>query len=247
MRALNEGKIAPRASSMPTRRCACARTTSCSTCAAACRSCAFRTARTPVARLLELPRAHLQVQGRREPPPACSRSCRASSAACATARCPFPSPSAPAATTRRGRTRRGRRNELARPPWRARRSLAALAAPSSLSAEYADVLINKRSDAAGVRPVVFPHWFHRIRFQCRVSTTSSASRCAPARTTCSWPISRTGSSAACATTTRSPGARSAAICAIRASPGFRAASTAATRLRGRGGGNAPAPRSCCYW
>ena len=30
------------------------------------------------------------------------------------------------------------------------------------------MLINKRSDAAGVRPVVFPHWFHRIRFQCRV-------------------------------------------------------------------------------
>ena len=45
---------------------------------------------------------------------------------------------------------------------------AALAAPASPRAEYADVLINKRSDAAGVRPVVFPHWFHRIRFQCRV-------------------------------------------------------------------------------
>jgi len=44
----------------------------------------------------------------------------------------------------------------------------ALAAPGSLRAEYADVVINKRSDAAGERPVVFPHWFHRIRFQCRV-------------------------------------------------------------------------------
>ena len=35
-------------------------------------------------------------------------------------------------------------------------------------AEYADVVLNKRADAAGVRPVVFPHWFHRIRFRCKV-------------------------------------------------------------------------------
>lgn len=35
-------------------------------------------------------------------------------------------------------------------------------------AEYADVVLNKRSDRAGVRPVVFPHWFHRIRFRCKV-------------------------------------------------------------------------------
>jgi c(7)-type cytochrome triheme protein len=35
-------------------------------------------------------------------------------------------------------------------------------------AEYADVVINKRSEAEGVRPVVFPHWFHRIRFKCSV-------------------------------------------------------------------------------
>ena len=45
---------------------------------------------------------------------------------------------------------------------------AALAAPGAVRAEYGDVVINKRSDAGGVRPVVFPHWFHRIRFQCRV-------------------------------------------------------------------------------
>jgi c(7)-type cytochrome triheme protein len=45
---------------------------------------------------------------------------------------------------------------------------AALAAPGPAHAEYGDVVINKRSDAGGVRPVVFPHWFHRIRFQCRV-------------------------------------------------------------------------------
>jgi c(7)-type cytochrome triheme protein len=35
-------------------------------------------------------------------------------------------------------------------------------------AEYADVVLNRRSDAAGVRPVIFPHWFHRIRFRCKV-------------------------------------------------------------------------------
>ena len=35
-------------------------------------------------------------------------------------------------------------------------------------AEYADVIINNYSDAAGMRPVVFPHWFHRIRFRCKV-------------------------------------------------------------------------------
>jgi c(7)-type cytochrome triheme protein len=35
-------------------------------------------------------------------------------------------------------------------------------------AEYGDVIINKRSDAEGIRPVIFPHWFHRIRFRCKV-------------------------------------------------------------------------------
>lgn len=35
-------------------------------------------------------------------------------------------------------------------------------------AEYADVVLNRRSDQEGVRPVIFPHWFHRIRYQCRV-------------------------------------------------------------------------------
>ena len=40
------------------------------------------------------------------------------------------------------------------------------AAPSG--AEYGDVVLNRRADAHGVRPVVFPHWFHRIRFRCKV-------------------------------------------------------------------------------
>ena len=35
-------------------------------------------------------------------------------------------------------------------------------------AEYGDVVINNYADAAGMRPVVFPHWFHRIRFRCKV-------------------------------------------------------------------------------
>ena len=43
-----------------------------------------------------------------------------------------------------------------------------MAAPQSANAEYADVVINNYADAAGMRPVVFPHWYHRIRFRCKV-------------------------------------------------------------------------------
>ena len=35
-------------------------------------------------------------------------------------------------------------------------------------AEYADVVINKRAEKEGMRPVIFPHWFHRMRFRCKV-------------------------------------------------------------------------------
>jgi c(7)-type cytochrome triheme protein len=35
-------------------------------------------------------------------------------------------------------------------------------------AEYGDVVINNHSDKSGMRPVVFPHWFHRIRYRCKV-------------------------------------------------------------------------------
>jgi len=41
-----------------------------------------------------------------------------------------------------------------------------LAGPAA--AEYGDVVINNYSDAAGMRPAVFPHWFHRVRFRCKV-------------------------------------------------------------------------------
>lgn len=35
-------------------------------------------------------------------------------------------------------------------------------------AEYGDVVINERAEKEGMPPVVFPHWFHRIRFRCKV-------------------------------------------------------------------------------
>ena len=41
-------------------------------------------------------------------------------------------------------------------------------AATPVRAEYGDVVINNFADAAGMRPVVFPHWFHRIRFRCKV-------------------------------------------------------------------------------
>ena len=34
-------------------------------------------------------------------------------------------------------------------------------------AEFGDIVMNQYSDAAGIRPVVFPHWFHRVRFSCK--------------------------------------------------------------------------------
>lgn len=37
-----------------------------------------------------------------------------------------------------------------------------------VSAEYGDIVINNYSDDAEMRPAVFPHWFHRIRFRCKV-------------------------------------------------------------------------------
>ena len=37
--------------------------------------------------------------------------------------------------------------------------------------EYGDVVLNQRSEKEGERPVVFPHWFHRIRFKCAACHT----------------------------------------------------------------------------
>lgn len=39
---------------------------------------------------------------------------------------------------------------------------------NTAKAEYADIVINNYSDKAGMRPAIFPHWFHRIRFRCKV-------------------------------------------------------------------------------
>ena len=48
-------------------------------------------------------------------------------------------------------------------------TLMVLAASNEMAeAEYGDVVINNYSDEAGMPPPVFPHWFHRIRFQCNV-------------------------------------------------------------------------------
>ena len=49
--------------------------------------------------------------------------------------------------------------------------IAVLCVSGAARAEYADVVINNYSDAAGMRPVVFPHWFHRVRFRCKVCHT----------------------------------------------------------------------------
>jgi c(7)-type cytochrome triheme protein len=43
-----------------------------------------------------------------------------------------------------------------------------LACAGAVLAEYADVVLDRASTKNGVRPVVFPHWFHRIRFRCKV-------------------------------------------------------------------------------
>jgi c(7)-type cytochrome triheme protein len=46
--------------------------------------------------------------------------------------------------------------------------IALAAAVGPARSEYGDVILNKRAEEAGMRPVVFPHWFHRIRFRCKV-------------------------------------------------------------------------------
>ena len=39
---------------------------------------------------------------------------------------------------------------------------------SMATAEYGDVIMNRNCDTNGIAPVVFPHWFHRIRYRCKV-------------------------------------------------------------------------------
>lgn len=42
---------------------------------------------------------------------------------------------------------------------------------AGVNLEYGDIIMNRNEDGmkkAGVKPVLFPHWFHRIRFKCKV-------------------------------------------------------------------------------
>lgn len=47
-------------------------------------------------------------------------------------------------------------------------SLLLSAMTTDVFAEYADVVLNRISEKNDMRPVIFPHWFHRIRFRCKV-------------------------------------------------------------------------------
>ena len=43
-----------------------------------------------------------------------------------------------------------------------------LAVVLPVAAEYGDVVLDRNSTKQGMRAVVFPHWFHRIRYRCKV-------------------------------------------------------------------------------
>jgi c(7)-type cytochrome triheme protein len=47
-------------------------------------------------------------------------------------------------------------------------ALVGLVVPWDLGAEYGDIIMNREAEKAEMPPVVFPHWFHRIRFKCKV-------------------------------------------------------------------------------
>jgi c(7)-type cytochrome triheme protein len=46
--------------------------------------------------------------------------------------------------------------------------LLVLCVSTMVGAEYADVVLNRMAEKNDIRPVIFPHWFHRIRFRCKV-------------------------------------------------------------------------------
>lgn len=49
--------------------------------------------------------------------------------------------------------------------------IAVIVAVELCHAEYGDIVLGKKMESmqkAGVKPVMFPHWFHRIRFKCKV-------------------------------------------------------------------------------
>lgn len=43
--------------------------------------------------------------------------------------------------------------------------------PGPARAEFGDIILNNWSQKDGMRPVIFPHWFHRERFRCKVCHT----------------------------------------------------------------------------
>ena len=45
---------------------------------------------------------------------------------------------------------------------------AVLAVAPDVGAEYGDIVMNREAEKAEMPPVVFPHWFHRIRYKCKV-------------------------------------------------------------------------------
>lgn len=47
-------------------------------------------------------------------------------------------------------------------------TLLVLFVSTMVGAEYADVVLNRIAEKNDMRPVIFPHWFHRIRFRCKV-------------------------------------------------------------------------------
>lgn len=56
--------------------------------------------------------------------------------------------------------------------WRVLFVVAVVFFAQSAQGEYADVVINKRAEKEGMRAVIFPHWFHRVRFTCNVCHNS---------------------------------------------------------------------------
>ena len=49
-------------------------------------------------------------------------------------------------------------------------ALVVAAIPLPAQAEYGDVVLNKRAEQEGMRPVIYPHWFHRIRLPAMCAT-----------------------------------------------------------------------------
>ncbi|MGD8559870.1 MAG: cytochrome c3 family protein [Gammaproteobacteria bacterium] len=45
--------------------------------------------------------------------------------------------------------------------------LSVTGALSTAHGEYGDVVLNETSKGAGMAPVIFPHWVHRMKYSCR--------------------------------------------------------------------------------